>query len=96
MGIEYWSCRASYVFAGQRYDEVIGGSRTHLTTGQSVTVAVARGDPTVVATLDEARKKRAGWSAFIAPAVLVVVAAALTVWLAATRPKRGDRGGRAA
>jgi hypothetical protein len=90
MGIEYWSCRASYVFGGQRYDEVIGGSRIHLATGQSLTVAVAPGDPTVVATLDQARKKPTGWSAFIAPAALLLGALALMVWLVATRPRAGS------
>jgi Protein of unknown function (DUF3592) len=95
MGIEYWSCRASYEFAGKRYDEVIGGSRTHLTTGQALTVAVSPRDPTVATTLDEARKKSPGGTAFIGPAVLFVLAGAGLVWLVASRPRAGGQAGAA-
>lgn len=48
MAIEYWQCRADYTFAGHHFNEVIGGSRASLASGQQVNGVVVPSDPKVI------------------------------------------------
>jgi hypothetical protein len=77
MGIEYWQCRGSYTFAGQTYNEVIGGNRQLLDRGQTIQGVAAAARPTVVSTAASAHKARASWASFVAPVLFGAAAVAL-------------------
>jgi hypothetical protein len=84
MAIEYWECRGSYSLDGHRYNEVIRGSRAHLTTGRTVPAVAVPGDPTLLSTVAAAGEAHSAGSRYIAPVVLgvlaVLLAVALLIW----------------
>jgi len=68
MGIEYWECRGTYRLAGNSYNEVIGGSRAHLATGQVVPAVAVPGQPHLLSV--PAAGPHSDWKPYLAPIVL--------------------------
>jgi hypothetical protein len=77
MGTEYWQCRGSYRVAGQTHNEVIGGSRQLLATGQTVHGVASRAHPTVLSTAASLARRRSTWTSFVVPALLGAAAIVL-------------------
>ena len=77
--IQYYQCRGIYSVDGQRYNEVIGGIRSALPSGQTVHAVTASGDPALVSTVGAAKK-----GSYAIPIVLgalaVVLVAGLLLW----------------
>lgn len=74
-----YACRGTYTFRGHRYDEAIPGN-VNLIPHSTLPVVIARGEPTLVSTVEAVRREHPSWRVFIVPAVLallVVVAIAL-------------------
>jgi hypothetical protein len=68
MGIEYWECRGAYTLGGQSYNEVIGGSRARLQTGQIVPAVAVPGHPGLLST--GAARAHSSWKPYLAPIIL--------------------------
>jgi hypothetical protein len=45
MGIEYWQCQTAFALSGERYVELLGGSRTLRPVGSHLSAVVVPGDP---------------------------------------------------
>ena len=79
MGTEYWQCRGSYRVASQTYNEVIGGSRQLLSTGERVQGVASSAHPTVVTTAASLRRSPSKWTSFVVPVLLGAAAIALAL-----------------
>jgi hypothetical protein len=93
MGIEYWECRGTYSLGGQSYNEVIGGSRARLQTGQIVPAVAVPGHPGLLSTA--APSTHSSWKPYLAPIILgaLFVAGVLAfVWWSKRRHGRTARG----
>jgi hypothetical protein len=74
--IQYYQCRGTYSVDGQHYNEVIGGVRSALPSGQAVPAVAARGNPALVTTVGAAKK-----GSYAVPIVLGALALVLIIGL---------------
>lgn len=89
MGIEYWQCRGDYTLGGNRYNEVIGGSRVLLSAGRQVAAIAVPGQPALLSTVAAASKGKSSFTPYITPIVLGAVTVAwATGWALLYRRKR--------
>jgi hypothetical protein len=88
MGIEYWECRGTYSLAGRSYNEVIGGSRARLATGQVVPAVAVPGQPRLLS----AAGSHSDWKPYLAPIVLgTLILSSLGVLLWWTKRRRVEQ-----
>jgi hypothetical protein len=73
MGVEFYQCNGAYSLGGHEYNEVIGGSRTHLQTGQTLAAVVDPGRPTVIWDAAALARQHTSWTDYIPPAALTLV-----------------------
>jgi hypothetical protein len=92
MGIEYWECRGAYSLAGRSYNEVIGGSRALLATGQIVPAVAVPGQPRLLSAA--AAGTHSDWKPYIAPIILgaLVVSSGVALLWWSKRRHRKDAG----
>jgi hypothetical protein len=81
MAIEYWECRATYALGGHQYNEIIRGSRAHLSPGQTVEAVAVPGEPALLSTAAAAARKHSPWSSYVTAIILGAAAVALAVLL---------------
>jgi hypothetical protein len=90
MGIEYWECRGTYSLAGRSYNEVIGGSRARLATGQLVAAVAVPGQPRLLSVA--AAGTHSDWKPYLAPIVLgALIGLSLVALLWWTRRRHVER-----
>jgi hypothetical protein len=68
MGIEYFECRGTYRLDGRSYNEVIGGNRVQLQTGQMVPAMAVPGQPRLLSVATPG--PHSDWKPYIAPIIL--------------------------
>lgn len=93
MGVEYWSCRASYVVGSRKVSATLAGSRHLLRDGQVVAARAVPGDPgslTAVAAVPAATAH----GSYLPPALLAVGGLALAGVAARAGRRRPAPGGR--
>ncbi len=94
MGIEYWECRGTYSLAGRSYNEVIGGSRARLPTGQIVPAVAVPGQPHLLSA--PAAEPHSNWKPYLAPIILgglFVSSLVAVLWWSKRRHRRDRRTG---
>jgi len=89
MGVEYWRCHGTYTLDGQRYDEVISGSRGLLEAGATVAAVAVPAHPGLLSTPQAAAHHPSWWSRYLPPmAVGAGAVAVLGVWLGVISRRR--------
>ena len=90
MSVEYWDCRGSYTLGGHPYNEVIGGSRTHLRDGEVVEAVAVPGHPALVSLATSVSQRRSSFAPYVTPIILAAlgVTGALGLLLWSRRRRR--------
>jgi len=85
-----YTCRGRFVLSGARHEAVIGGSSALRAPGDTLRVVADPLDPTAVATVQSVARPGSSWTAFIAPASLLValLAAGAIAWWQLPRLRR--------
>ncbi|MGD0881498.1 MAG: hypothetical protein ABSB09_08020 [Acidimicrobiales bacterium] len=86
-----YDCSGTYVYGGRTYTEDIPGNTLH-PTGSTVRGVVGSSDPALFSTPSTVAGEHPSVSVYIAPAVLVVVAAGFGSWVAVRSRKRRKDG----
>lgn len=87
-----YTCKGAFTMHGQRYLVTVPGLSLHV-QGSRVRLVTVPGDPTLVGTPSTVAIEHASWGVFIAPAILLVMAALLATALLVRR-RRADWGQR--
>lgn len=93
MSIEYWQCRGSFVVGGQKFERVIGGSRTLLERGQVVTGRVLPGQPSSLyleRSIPPPQQGIGSYTASLASGAAAAVLAGGLAWIEARRRRRPE------
>jgi hypothetical protein len=93
MGIEYWECRGTYSISGHSYNEVIGGSRARLETGQIVPAVAVPGQPRLLSAA--ATGTHSDLKPYLAPIILgalTVSGAVALLWWSKRRQHQSSGG----
>lgn len=69
-----FQCRGSFTLGGQTYNEVINGTGDLHAPGQVLPAVTVPGDPTLLYAAASVRSMQSSWTAFVIPAVLLLLA----------------------
>lgn len=100
-----FTCTGTFTLAGHRYRDVIGGSAALRSPGDTLQAVADPKDPAVLSTVGAVKTPHSWWTAFIAPAVALLLLVTLVAVVALRagrfapqaslrRPRRSEAGGR--